>query len=43
MVKIIEQHVHLDFPLGHHLHCLIAQIPNRLKRREHLFALSDPE
>ena len=43
MVKIIEQHVHLDFPLGHHLHCLIAQIPNRLKRRDHLFALSDPE
>lgn len=43
MVKIIEQHVHLDFPLGHHLHCLIAQIPNRLERRGHLFALSDPE
>jgi len=43
MVKIIEQHVHLDFPLGHHLHCLIAQIPNRLERRDHLFALSDPE
>ena len=42
MVKIIEQHVHLDFPLGHHLHCLIAQIPNRLKRRDHLFVLSDP-
>jgi len=43
MVKIIEQHVHLDFPLGHHLHCLIAQIPNRLEHRDHLFALSDPE
>ena len=43
MVKIIEQHLHLDFPLGHHLHCLIAQIPNRLKRRDHLFALSEPE
>jgi len=43
MVKIIEQHIHLDFPLGHHLHCLIAQIPNRLKHREHLFTLSDPE
>lgn len=43
MVKIIEQHVHLDFPLGHHLHCLIAQIPNRLKRRDHLFVLNDPE
>jgi hypothetical protein len=43
MVKIIEQHVHLDFTLGHHLHCLIAQIPNRLERRDHLFALTDPE
>ena len=43
MVKIIEKHVQLDFPLGHHLHCLIAQIPNRLKRREHLFTLVDPE
>jgi hypothetical protein len=43
MVKIIEKHVHLDFALGHHLHCLIAQIPNRLERREHLFSLSSPE
>ena len=43
MVKIIEKHLRLDFPLGHHLHCLIAQIPNRLKRREHLFVLADPE
>jgi hypothetical protein len=43
MVKIIEKHVQLDFTLGHHLHCLIAQIPNRLERREHLFRLSDPE
>lgn len=43
MVKIIEKHVHLDFTLGHHLHCLIAQIPNRLQRREHLFTVSHPE
>ena len=43
MVKIVEKHVKLDFPLGHHLHCLIAQIPNRLKHREHLFTLADPE
>jgi len=43
MVKIIERHVQLDFPLGHHLHCLIAQIPNRLERREHLFSLCNPE
>jgi len=43
MVKIIEKHLQLDFALGHHLHCLIAQIPNRLKRREHLFILGDPD
>jgi len=43
MVKIIEKHVQLDFALGHHLHCLIAQIPNRLERRDHLFALCNPE
>jgi hypothetical protein len=43
MVKIIEKHLHLDFALGHHLHCLIAQIPNRLRHREHLFKLVDPE
>lgn len=43
MVKIIEKHVQLDFPLGHHLHCLIAQIPNRLKRRGHLYCLSNPD
>lgn len=43
MVNIIEKHLQLDFPLGHHLHCLIAQIPNRLTRRERLFALKDPE
>jgi len=43
MVKIIEKHLQLDFPLGHHLHCLIAQIPNRVTRREHLFALVDPD
>ncbi|WP_224983627.1 hypothetical protein [Geomonas agri] len=43
MVKIVEKHVQLDFPLGHHLHCLIAQIPNRLQRRDHLFSLVNPE
>ncbi|TGU75034.1 hypothetical protein E4633_06145 [Geomonas terrae] len=43
MVKIVEKQVQLDFPLGHHLHCLIAQIPNRLQRRDHLFTLVDAE
>src|SRR5512142_3336879 len=43
MVKIIEKNVHLHFPLGHHLHCLIAQISNRLARRDHLFRLEAPD
>lgn len=30
MPEIIEKKVNLQFPLGHHLHCLIAQIPNHL-------------
>lgn len=30
MPTIIEKKVNLAFPLGHHLHCLIAQLPNRL-------------
>lgn len=30
MPEIIEKKVHLQFPLGHHLHCLIAQTPNHL-------------
>ncbi|MCM0081264.1 hypothetical protein L4X63_06655 [Geomonas sp. Red32] len=41
MAKIIEKHLQLEFPLGHHLHCMIAQLPNRLKRRDHLFCLED--
>lgn len=43
MVKIIEKRLHLDFPLGYHLHCLIAQIPNVLKRAERYFTLANPE
>jgi hypothetical protein len=43
MVQIIEKKINLEFPLGHHLHCLIAQIPNHLRRSEHGFALVDPE
>ena len=43
MIQIIEKHLQLEFPLGHHLHCLIAQIPNRLERRAHLFSVSNPE
>ncbi len=43
MVQIIDKKVNLEFPLGHHLHCLIAQVPNHLRRIEHGFALTDPD
>lgn len=43
MVQIIDKKVNLEFPLGHHLHCLIAQIPNHLRRSEQGFALVEPE
>jgi hypothetical protein len=43
MVQIIDKKVNLEFPLGHHLHCLIAQIPNHLRRSEYGFALVEPE
>jgi hypothetical protein len=32
MPKIVDKEVNLSFPLGHHLHCLIAQLPNHLHR-----------
>ncbi len=42
MVQIVDKKVNLEFPLGHHLHCLIAQIPNNLRRAEAGFALAEP-
>src|SRR5512146_1462558 len=43
MVQIIDKKVNLEFPLGHHLHCLVAQLPNHLRRSEQGFALVEPE
>jgi len=43
MPEIINKKVNLEFPFGHHLHCMVAQIPNRLKRAEIGFSLVDPE
>ena len=43
MIRIIDTEVNLEFPLGHHLHCLIAQIPNRLRRGEGGFVVTDPD
>src|SRR5512138_157406 len=43
MPKILEREVNLAFPLGHHLHCLVAQLQIRLRRADHGYELSDPE
>jgi hypothetical protein len=42
MPRIIEAGVDLAYPLGHHLHCLIAQLPNRLRRSKFGWAIADP-
>ena len=31
MFRIVEKPVFLDFPPGHHLHCLLCQIPNQIR------------
>ncbi|UCF31978.1 MAG: hypothetical protein JSV26_06145 [bacterium] len=43
MVHILEHSVDLQFPLGDGIHCLIAQIPNRLHMEDRLFKLIDPD
>jgi len=43
MPEIIDKKVNLEFPLGHHLHCMVAQIPNHLKRADIGFSVIDPE
>ncbi|TWJ19049.1 hypothetical protein [Geobacter argillaceus] len=43
MVQIIDTKVNLEFPLGHHLHCMIAQLPNRLRRGESCYVITDPD
>ena len=43
MPEIIDKKVNLEFPLGHHLHCMVAQIPNHLRRTEVGFCQVDPE
>jgi hypothetical protein len=43
VVEILETAVNLEYALGHHLHCLLAQIPVRLRREEHGWAIADRE
>ncbi|BBA68704.1 hypothetical protein [Geobacter sulfurreducens] len=43
MVQIIDKKVNLEYPLGHHLHCMIAQVPNHLRGAEKGFAIAEPD
>jgi hypothetical protein len=43
MIQVLEAEVNLDYTLGHHLHCLVAQLPVRLKAEARGFALRDRE
>jgi hypothetical protein len=43
MLRILETDVNLEHTLGHHLHCLLAQIPVRLRRGDHGWAIADRE
>lgn len=43
MVRILETEVDLRYELGHHLHCLLAQVPVRLRRGTHGWVIADRE
>ncbi|OGT97472.1 MAG: hypothetical protein A2079_03715 [Geobacteraceae bacterium GWC2_48_7] len=43
MPDIIDKKINLEFPLGHHLHCMVAQIPNKLKPCSTGFHVTNPE
>jgi hypothetical protein len=41
MVRILETEVDLNYELGHHLHCLVAQLPVRLARGKVGWVIAD--
>jgi hypothetical protein len=43
MIRILETELDLEYELGHHLHCLAAQIPVHLHRGEHGWVIADRE
>jgi hypothetical protein len=43
MVRILETAVNLEYALGHHLHCLVAQLPVRLRRAAIGWEIADPD
>src|SRR5512133_1768772 len=43
MVRILETAVNLEYVLGHHLHCLVAQLPVRLAHGPAGWAIAEPD
>ena len=43
MIRIVEKNLSIEFPRGHHQHCLIGQIPNQLAMEDFACRLADPE
>ena len=43
MFRIVEKELRVEFPRGHHLHCLMAQIPNRLGDARQACHLAEPQ
>jgi hypothetical protein len=43
MARILDTEVNLEYELGHHLHCLVAQLPVQLRRGERGWTIADRE
>lgn len=43
MFEIVEKQLNVDLPLGHHLHCMVCQIPNHLERDKFSCHLANSE
>jgi hypothetical protein len=43
MLEILDSHLNLTLPVGQHRHCLVAQIPNHLRRSERGYVVTDPD
>ncbi len=43
MAQIVDTEVNFEYALGHHVHCLVGQLPNRLRRSEDGYVASNPE
>jgi hypothetical protein len=43
MVRIVEKDINVAFPRGHHQHCLLCQVPSRLRRTDFAFKVTEPE